>query len=873
MNCHCALKVIVLSPFIAIAFTLPQTYNAKAIASSLKTSQHLSRQKQRFHPITTQCKHNRQSSALSVIPDPTILDFHHIIESCNLHLPSLTLASDISSAEIFESAIEEKAVNSLGRDIFTFLAASVVVVPLSRALNVTPVLGFLAVGCAIGPFGFQIFANSEADLQLGDFGILFLLFNEGLSLSPNRIKALSAFSGLGLLQIVFSFLVFFIGTIFGGPILLQVVGNLIPIDDGLLRPILSSPVQAFCIASAGALSSSAFVLPVLKQKEWEDRPEGIAGLSILLLQDLAVAPLLVILPLLAGSGPQTSSDLGILVFKATVGFGAVLVAGSYLLRGVFEFVAAAKSTETFVAAALLVVISMGQAADFLGLSASTGAFAAGVLLAGNKYRPQIQADIKPFEGIFLGIFFLTAGGNLDPVLVLREWPTLLTGIAVFLVTKTTVLFLEGPALGLTASEAARVAFTLSGGGEFSFVLFKIAQDLGVLPDSLTKVLTASVIVSMSLTPILGEVGDFVGNYIESRDGEKGFIRDQLSTAEAKEMFDEIDEDRSGSICITELRTALLKLNFQYASIAEVFAAFDTNNDNVISREEWKTGVDAGLLDDALNTIRRPRGGAMVPQASADSISENSIAICGFGKMGRATYRMLQTSGATNVVAFSLDKSRVTAGVLSGASVIYGDGARIDIFKAAGIQSPKAVVITYASEPRRLDATYRLRETLPQGTPIYVRAGDKLFCNELLNAGATEVISETTEAVLRFGSLLGTVKTPNEATFLRESMLAESNGRLEAVPGYSEEALVELAETYDIKRSGVSKLYDLYASYIDISGDNAPIGDLRDFIMRNSESPIDAKDLDKYLKAAIDDEGRLPFDKFVRISTRSISASR
>ena len=714
--------------------------------------------------------------------------------------------------------------------------------------------------------------NSEADLQLGDFGILFLLFNEGLSLSPNRIKALSAFSSLGLLQIILSFLVFFVGTIFGGPILLQVVELFVPIDDGLLRPILSSPEQAFCIASAGALSSSAFVLPVLKQKEWEDRPEGIAGLSILLLQDLAVAPLLVILPLLAGSGPQTSTELGILVLKATVGFGAVLAVGSYLLRGVFEVVAAARSTETFVAAALLVVITMGQAADFLGLSASTGAFAAGVLLAGNKYRPQIQADIKPFEGIFLGIFFLTAGGNLDPALVLTEWPTLLTGIAVFLVTKTIVLFLEGPALGLTASEAARVAFTLSGGGEFSFVLFKIAQDLGVLPDSLTKVLTASVIISMSLTPLLGELGDVVGNYIEAREGDKDFVRDQLSTEEAEKMFDEIDEDRSGSICIAELRTALLKLNFQYASIAEVFAAFDTNNDNVISRDEWKAGLDAGLLDDALNSLR-PNIGKIVPQASADSISENSIVICGFGTMGRAVHTMLQTSGAKNVVAFSLDKSRVTAGVLSGASVIYGDGARIDIFKAAGIQNPKAVVITYASEPRRLDATCRLREMLPQGTPIFVRAGDKLFCNELLSAGATEVISETTEAVLRFGSLLGAVTSPDEANVLRESMLADSNGRLEAVPGYSEEALVELAEAYDINRSGVSKLYDLYTSFSDISGETAPISDLRDFIMRNSEYPIDAKYLDKFLKASLDDDGRLSFDNFVRLSTRSITTSR
>jgi Kef-type K+ transport system membrane component KefB len=133
--------------------------------------------------------------------------------------------------------------------------------------------------------------------------------------------------------------------------------------DPSVNQIFSSPVQAFCIASAGALSSSAFVLPVLKAKKWEDRPEGIAALSVLLLQDLAVAPLLVILPLLAGAGPQTGAELGILAAKATIGFGFVLAVGSVLLRYVFDVVAAARSTETFVAAALLVALGMGQAAE------------------------------------------------------------------------------------------------------------------------------------------------------------------------------------------------------------------------------------------------------------------------------------------------------------------------------------------------------------------------------------------------------------------------------------------------------------------------------------------------------------------------------
>ena len=255
----------------------------------------------------------------------------------------------------------------------------------------------MAFGLILGPNGLNTFSNTEADLQLGDFGILFLLFSEGLNLSPERLRNLGAFYGLGVLQIIASMALFFAGILIGGPLVLQYVAPVIHMDVYVYQ-IFSDPVEAFCIAAAGALSSSAFVLPVLKAKDWEDRPEGIAALSVLLLQDLAVAPLLVLLPLVAGSGPQSGGELGILALKATVGFGAVLAAGSFLLRYVFDVVAAARSTETFVAAALLVALGMGQAADALGLSATTGAFAAGVLLAGNRYRAQIKADVRPFEG-------------------------------------------------------------------------------------------------------------------------------------------------------------------------------------------------------------------------------------------------------------------------------------------------------------------------------------------------------------------------------------------------------------------------------------------------------------------------------------------
>ena len=298
--------------------------------------------------------------------------------------------------------MEEMSLDVLGHDLLLFLAASVVVEPLSRVLNLTPVLLYLSLGFIAGPHGMSLFlGGTEVDGQIGDFGILFLLFVEGLNLSPERLKALGSFFSLGATQLLLSVGVIFFLFFLGGPMLLPYLQDVrVPIDDKMFS-LLDQPIIAFSVAAAGALSSSAFVLPILKEKGWEKGPDGIAALSILLLQDLAVAPLLVILPLLAdydkGGGGMDTNSLTILVAKATLGFGGVLAIASQLLRRIFQIVASYGSSQTFVAASLLVACGMGIVAEDLGLSATTGAFAAGVLLAESGYRAQIEADIKPFE--------------------------------------------------------------------------------------------------------------------------------------------------------------------------------------------------------------------------------------------------------------------------------------------------------------------------------------------------------------------------------------------------------------------------------------------------------------------------------------------
>jgi len=846
-----------------------------------------------------------RSSALAAFPNPS--DMLH-------SLPSLELARTAAPDAAALNEAAEAALASLGRDIFTFLAATVAVVPVSRYFGVTPVLGFLAAGCLLGPHGMQMFANSDADVELGDFGILFLLFNEGLNLSPDKIKELGSFYGLGALELLGSMAVFFFGIVVGGPFILQYFVDPFNIIDGeILREIVTSPTQAFCIASAGALSSSAFVLPVLKQKQWESRPEGIAALSVLLLQDVAVAPLLVILPLIAGSGPQSGAELGLLTAKATLGFGAVLAAGSVALRYVFDIVAAARSTETFVAAALLVAIGMGQAADYLGLSASTGAFAAGVLLAGNRYRAQIQADVRPFEGILLGIFFLTAGATLDLNVVLSQLPTLLTGIAVFIMVKATVLFISGPSLGLTPAQSARVAITLSGGGEFSFVLFKLAQDLGVLPDTLANLLTASVVISMSLTPLLGEVADRAGTYLETIDvgasdgGTAGLLSrgGSLSAADAAALFDIIDVDSSGTIELEELRDALVKRGLRYAFIGELFTAFDTDGDGTICRDEWKAGLSKGLLASALAIEYeaeaaeegggKPLVGGQAAGEDGDEdysqpdIADDAIVICGYTEFGRQIYGVLESAGLAEnggVLAVDLNPSRVAAGILNGASVVYGDGASVNMLKAAGVNHPRAVVVAYRSESRRRATVAMLREALPEDTPIYARvaSGQALGQRELLEAGATEVVSERTEAALRFGTLLGAlndgtngtngdgsnrvgrrVLDPNRLRLELAKVEPGSSPMSQEVPGFSDQALDTIAEELGCSRSELVELYDMFSTIPDFDMDSeVDLSELRDILLRTSSGPIGDVELEKWMEQADKDGGgTLTFVEFAR----------
>lgn len=450
--------------------------------------------------------------------------------------------------------------------------------------------------------------------------------------------------------------------------------------------------------------------------------------------------------------------------------------------------------------------------------------------------------------------------------MIQEWPTLLAGIFVFIAVKAGIIFAAGPTLGLTRGQAARVALTLSGGGEFAFILFQLAEDLGVLPTSLAKILVASVIISMSLTPVLGELGSYAANIIES----KGIRSDGLTLNEEIELFDKIDVNRSGSIDLDELREALVTLDFSYTSIAEIFTSFDTNGDGLICREEWRVGVESGVLAEACE-----RGGAKALSIADTCFTADAIIIVGFGEVGQELYSMLKTSGkkipsCSNVVCFDLNPSRVLMGTMNGAPVVFGDGARIELLKAAGVKRPKAAIVTYASDDRRIDATMRLRAALPEGTPIYVYEGNSRIGQQLLDAGATEVINDAVETSLRFASLLGACETADQISQLRRlsmdhvAMKPAKGFEVSGIAGLSEEAIFDLTEEIGCARRDI---VDLHEQFVSVAGekDTIPISELKEFLMRqSSEGPTDGRDFESCLRLHDEDgEGLITFTEYLR----------
>jgi len=383
------------------------------------------------------------------------------------------------------------------KDLVLFLATAGIVAPLFKRLRVNPILGFLLAGVILGPFGLgslthvapwldYVTVDSPDEIaQLAEFGVVFLLFMIGLELSWERLRLMRKLVfGLGALQMI------------GCSLALGAVAW------SLGQP----PVAALVIGAALALSSTAIAVPVLVGRKRLHSEGGRATFSVLLFQDLAVAPILITLAVLGrGNGVFQLSDLMSLL-PAAGGLAAIVLFGRLALRPMMRSVAKARSEEMFMAACLLVIIGAGLVAALSGLSMALGAFVAGVLLAETEYRHEVEVKIEPFKGLLLSLFFVSLGIRLDLSLLVAQ-PGLVLGVALgLLAVKAVMVTGLGRLFGLSTRASIETALTLAAGGEFAFVVLDNAMGAGVVGERIGQAVLVAATLTMFLIPTLSAIG-------------------------------------------------------------------------------------------------------------------------------------------------------------------------------------------------------------------------------------------------------------------------------------------------------------------------------------------------------------------------------
>jgi glutathione-regulated potassium-efflux system protein KefB len=370
-----------------------------------------------------------------------------------------------------------------------FLAAAVVAAPLAKLLRIGNVLGYLLVGVLIGPAGLRLVGEVESVLHFAEFGVIMLLFVIGLELRPRRLWAMrSAIFGLGSAQVALTGLAL----------------AAVAMAFGLAWQV------ALFAGLALSLSSTAFALQVLEEKGDLALRHGRLAFAVLLFQDLAAIPLIALVPLFAVAAGAAAQPMELTAAAKAIGvILAVVVVGRYLLNGLYRLVARTRVKEAMTASALLTVVGVTLVMQQAGLPASLGVFVAGVLLADSDYRHEIVADIAPFEGLLLGLFFTAIGMSLNLSLIAQSPNLVFSIVAGLLAIKGVILFLLGRRLGLETGPARRLALALSQGGEFAFVLFAAGTTAHVLEKPVADLLAVAVTLSMAATPLLLTLDEFL----------------------------------------------------------------------------------------------------------------------------------------------------------------------------------------------------------------------------------------------------------------------------------------------------------------------------------------------------------------------------
>ncbi|RAH96379.1 potassium transporter [Acuticoccus sediminis] len=365
--------------------------------------------------------------------------------------------------------------------VVSLLAVAVVAVPMFRRLGLGSVLGYLAVGLIIGPFGLKLFTDPQGIIHVAELGVVMFLFTIGLEMQPARLWSMR-------------------GDIFGVGLVQVAMATAVLTAAGLA---IGLPPAVAAVGGAGfVLTSTAIVFQMLQERGLIARPVGRGIIAILLFEDLAIVPLLALVAFVAPSaGTVGLADRALAVLIGIGAIGALVAAGLWLLNPLFRLLAAARTPEIMTAAALLVVLGAAWAMQAGGLSMALGAFLAGVLLSGSVFRHQLEADIEPFRGILLGLFFVGVGMALNLQVVAAHWAFIALSVVVYIALKSLVVYSVARMFRVGHREALLRTVIMAQGGEFAFVLLTAAAGVGLISRDASAILSTTIISSMMLTPL------------------------------------------------------------------------------------------------------------------------------------------------------------------------------------------------------------------------------------------------------------------------------------------------------------------------------------------------------------------------------------
>ncbi|PYB77324.1 MULTISPECIES: monovalent cation:proton antiporter-2 (CPA2) family protein [Rhizobium] len=543
------------------------------------------------------------------------------------------------------------------------LGGAVVAAPIFRKLGLGTVLGYLAAGVVIGPV-LHLIGGSGEILAVAELGVVLLLFIIGLELKPTRLWHMRRdIFGLGATQVVLT-----------GLVLTGVV-----IASGLLD------WRGALVAGFGlALSSTAFALQLLEDYGDMNSRYGQRSFSILLFQDLAIVPLLAMVSVLGGPGGEAQQSPLIEIAVAIGAVIAMIMAGRYLLTPLFQVIARTGAREVMIAAALFVVLGSAFVMQLAGLSMAMGAFLAGVMLAESSYRHELEADIEPFRGLLLALFFIAVGLSMELQVIVDNMLLILVAVPVLMIAKAITLYGICRVAGSPHRDALRIGLLLPQGGEFGFVLFTTAAAGGVLSNAQGSLLISIVTLSMALTPLSALIGQ------------------RLLARETSER-EELEEDFEGA------------------------------------------GSDVLMI--------------------------------GFSRFGQIAAQILLASGRdVTIIDDSADRVRQAAAF--GFRIYFGDGTRLDVLRAAGIEKAKIVAIC----THKKETTSKIVELIQSECPemrIYARSYDRVHSIELRSRDVEYEVRETLESGLLFGrrTLEGLGVSEDEAYEIGEDIRRRDEERL------------------------------------------------------------------------------------------------